>query len=278
MAERGYKPPNYTQVPNRLLEDELPNIDSLAELKVLLAVARATVGWHVREHTLSISDLEQRTGMSRQSVVDGVKKALASDRLLRRQDGQRYLYSLAIQSSPESGHPPVASPESGPVAAPTSEESGPVASEESRPPSTKESVERNGNEKKEREAAPPAAATQGSLLPDERHPQLDAVRTRLYKVANLHHAKPPSDQAILGALTVARPGVDPVAVADDLLYWAEHGAGKRRGVKLPAQTYRNFLKRVTPEDQRLSGRPGGTIAARERMMQALEAVARGDAQ
>jgi hypothetical protein len=40
-----------------LLDELLPEIKSLAELKVILVVVRATIGWHEEEQKLTFSDL-----------------------------------------------------------------------------------------------------------------------------------------------------------------------------------------------------------------------------
>lgn len=98
-------PPNYTQAPNVLLDELLPEIKSLAELKVTLVVVRHTIGWHESESKLSLADLEQRTGMSRQSVIDGIKKGLERGTLERRIEGPKgaeqafYTLNLASQDS-----------------------------------------------------------------------------------------------------------------------------------------------------------------------------------
>ena len=98
-------PPNYTQAPNVLLDELLPEIKSLAELKVTLVVVRHTIGWHEDESKLSLADLEKRTGLSRQSAIDGVKRGLERGTLERRIEGEKgaqsafYTLNLASQES-----------------------------------------------------------------------------------------------------------------------------------------------------------------------------------
>lgn len=66
--------PNYTQVPNVLL-DHLDDFKE-AELRVILAAIRNTIGWHRSEpQAMSIAWFESETGLSRQGVVNGIKAA-----------------------------------------------------------------------------------------------------------------------------------------------------------------------------------------------------------
>lgn len=90
--------PNHTQTPNALLDELLPQIDSLAELKVTLAIVRQTFGWHRQEKVLSISRLEELTGLSREGVVSGTKKALERGHVERVGAGRSYAYRLRVDS------------------------------------------------------------------------------------------------------------------------------------------------------------------------------------
>lgn len=66
--------PNYTQVPNSLFE-QMGDM-SEAELKVTLAVVRMTIGYHQERKRMSLSYLEQATGLSRSAANAGIKAAL----------------------------------------------------------------------------------------------------------------------------------------------------------------------------------------------------------
>lgn len=97
--------PNYTQAPNVLLDRLLPEITSLAELKVTLVVVRRTIGYHEDERRISLTELEQRTGLSRRSCIDGVKAGLERGTLERRIEGEKgaeqsfYALNLASEDS-----------------------------------------------------------------------------------------------------------------------------------------------------------------------------------
>lgn len=66
--------PNYTQIPNALLD--MAHKMGHAEFKVCLAIARQTFGWHKQRDKLSLSRLEALTGLSRQGVLNGIKAAI----------------------------------------------------------------------------------------------------------------------------------------------------------------------------------------------------------
>lgn len=88
--------PNYTQVPNALFEI-MPDMDK-SELKVVLAVCRMTVGWHKTKDRLTITRLMTLTGLSRQSVYDGIEKAKGRGILIQEETEQYgFVYSLDIQ-------------------------------------------------------------------------------------------------------------------------------------------------------------------------------------
>lgn len=70
----GLEPPNYTQLPNAIL-DTMHDMGE-AELRVTLAIARQTFGWHKQKDELSITQLMKLTGLSNTAVIEGVKKGM----------------------------------------------------------------------------------------------------------------------------------------------------------------------------------------------------------
>lgn len=66
--------PNYTQIPNVFFA-AMPDMKE-AELRILLAVARQTFGYHRNSDYLSITQLCKMTGLSRQGVVNGIAAAV----------------------------------------------------------------------------------------------------------------------------------------------------------------------------------------------------------
>jgi len=76
----------FTTVPNEFFE-LLPELTD-AETRVLLCVIRQTYGWHKMSDYLSISQLMEKTGLSRQGVVKAIK-SLEVDRLIEvRREGR----------------------------------------------------------------------------------------------------------------------------------------------------------------------------------------------
>jgi phage replication O-like protein O len=109
----GYEPPNHTQTPNAFFDVVMPQIETMSELKVTLAIIRQTHGWHKNEDVLSLSQLQKLTGMRRESVVDGVERALGRGSIVRRKVGQSYSYGLKVVRKPDQ-LAESASPQTGP--------------------------------------------------------------------------------------------------------------------------------------------------------------------
>lgn len=93
--------PNYTQVPNVLLDDAMASM-SLAELKCTLAIIRKTKGWHKTVDTISLSQLEEMTGLSRKTVIKGLQEGLERGTLIRCEKGQSFEYGVNIEASGKS--------------------------------------------------------------------------------------------------------------------------------------------------------------------------------
>ena len=66
----GFESPNHTQIPNDLFDLHLPDLGH-AELKILLAILRQTLGFHRRKQRISITKLQKATGLARSSVQAG---------------------------------------------------------------------------------------------------------------------------------------------------------------------------------------------------------------
>lgn len=84
--------PGYTRVPNAIL-DAMPTMPD-AERRVILAIVRKTAGWQKRRDKLSITQLEQLTGLSRPAVVEATKDAQAHTWIERVPDGNSFAYQL----------------------------------------------------------------------------------------------------------------------------------------------------------------------------------------
>lgn len=97
--------PNYTQIPNLLLDDFMADMDG-SELKVTLAIARQTFGYHRDRHNLSIAELQKMTGLSKQGVVNGIDAGMKRG-LITRSDGKRggFVYEINVDPTSQiNGH------------------------------------------------------------------------------------------------------------------------------------------------------------------------------
>src|SRR5690349_6100842 len=91
---RGFRSPNYTQVPDELFDELLADLSG-AELKVLLYIIRRTFGFKKDSDSISLSQitsgietrdgevLDRGTGLSKASVANAVKSLEARGVILR---------------------------------------------------------------------------------------------------------------------------------------------------------------------------------------------------
>lgn len=91
------KAPNYTQVPNQIL-DQMADLGN-AELRVLLAITRQTLGWHRDTKKLTIRRMAKLTGLNKSSVVDAIPSLKAKGLIVRGQAGRSFWYELNLDDS-----------------------------------------------------------------------------------------------------------------------------------------------------------------------------------
>jgi phage replication O-like protein O len=96
----GFQSPNYTQTPNDLF-DRLMAEMSHAELLVVLAAIRQTLGYHKASDEISLTQFERMTGMTRKGVVGGIKAAIERGVLHEVSRGKRGVvrYQLVVESN-----------------------------------------------------------------------------------------------------------------------------------------------------------------------------------
>lgn len=95
--------PNYTQIPNvifELMADKNAHLTE-AELRVILAIARKTFGWHKKRDKISLSQLEALTAMTRTSVKSGLDAAIERGLVRRTPDTNDkrggFFYELVVE-------------------------------------------------------------------------------------------------------------------------------------------------------------------------------------
>ncbi len=128
----------YTQTPNEYFDALLPQITSLAELKVLSVAIRKTYGWQKEADRISVSQFMELTGMSRVSVLEGLKLCLKRG-TLRRWGNKRVGFTYSVVLPGQASVEPSSGKDSLPPTKRDSKESLPIDSKESLPPS-KESL------------------------------------------------------------------------------------------------------------------------------------------
>ena len=67
--------PNFTQIPN-VVFDYWMNVLSPAEFKVLLCLCRKTFGYHKLSDLVSLSQIEELTGLSRKGIIKNIKSLI----------------------------------------------------------------------------------------------------------------------------------------------------------------------------------------------------------
>jgi phage replication O-like protein O len=87
--------PNYTQIPNAIL-DNMASM-SAAEFCVIAAICRQTFGWHKKTEKLSLTQLQEFTGMGRHAVMDALEAALEHGWITRKPAGQTFRYTVNVQ-------------------------------------------------------------------------------------------------------------------------------------------------------------------------------------
>lgn len=93
----GFESPNHTQTPNDLFDSMLPDMD-LCELKVTLFAIRKTIGFHRGSFRMSLTDMEDATGLSRQGVLNGAEAAEKRGTMKRTQNGGVTVWGLVVKN------------------------------------------------------------------------------------------------------------------------------------------------------------------------------------
>lgn len=88
-------PPNYTQVPNAVLE-AMPQMGE-AELRVIMAICRKTFGWQKDWDRISISQLADLTGLTRRNAHRGVHQAIDRGWVSMQREGQNIFYRVQLR-------------------------------------------------------------------------------------------------------------------------------------------------------------------------------------
>jgi hypothetical protein len=96
----GFEKPNHTQTPNSFFDEVMKEIDTMAELKVTLAIIRQTIGWHRRRVTFGVGKIGRLTGLARNSVISGAEAAEARGTIRRLTTEGEAAWELVINDTP----------------------------------------------------------------------------------------------------------------------------------------------------------------------------------
>ncbi len=85
--------PNYTRLPNAIIE-AMPTLGN-AELRVLLAIARKTIGYQKHSDRISLSQIEAMTGLTHRNAHAALHALIAKGMVVQEQIGkQSFIYSI----------------------------------------------------------------------------------------------------------------------------------------------------------------------------------------
>jgi len=193
-VRRFVSPPGYTQIPNELLDEIMPAVTTLAELKVTLAIARETFGWQREKRRLSLEEIMELTGLSRQSAQKGVTACMERGYFGRRREGHGFVYGLRVATANNL------------VSSVSTEESTSLTqlSPDSRPPSNKGKKALRGKENNDGADAPPSAkkvtikGKPGQTFKPDAEIQVHTVIVELYELWVAETKQPPRTTLTVG--------------------------------------------------------------------------------
>lgn len=233
--------PGYTRMPNALLE--LLSLLPDAECRVLIVIARKTIGWQKVCDVISYSQLTDATGMSRQGVINGVESAVKRGIIKREPSGHNngFCYEiLADQVVNEVDHLKQSTKCTGqrsrPLVVNEVDHLGASSSQRSRP--TKEKILKK---EKERDRG---GAKRTPRTPKEPTPEIIVLALAdVCKIDRTIATKPQRDQLYQSAGILSRAGAKqeqaPEQIADAIRYVAgyygtHHWRGKKGESPTPA--------------------------------------------
>jgi phage replication O-like protein O len=93
--------PNYTQVPNPFIDDDMKKISGPA-VQVYLCICRKTIGWHKLTDRIGICQLEKMTGLSKPTILLAVRQ-LVNAGLVFKEGKPRTMASFELNLEQPSG-------------------------------------------------------------------------------------------------------------------------------------------------------------------------------
>lgn len=92
-----FQMPNHTQMPNILVDEYMKHLNG-SELKILLAICRKTIGWHKITDNISLSQLEEMTGLTRPTVTSNIHSLEEKNLIIANREKNTNCYELNMDS------------------------------------------------------------------------------------------------------------------------------------------------------------------------------------
>lgn len=87
----------FTRVPNALIDHAMRELGNAA-FRVLVVVARKTIGWAKQRDQISLSQFEELTGLARQHVIRGIAEARERGFIAHYRSGQHSFFELTLDA------------------------------------------------------------------------------------------------------------------------------------------------------------------------------------
>ena len=91
-----YKPMDqYTKIPNLILDEWMKNMHA-SSFTVLMAICRKTLGWQKESDNISLTQIQELTGLTRPVVIKAIKELTNKELIIKNQDRKINNYRLNI--------------------------------------------------------------------------------------------------------------------------------------------------------------------------------------
>ncbi len=90
------KVPSHTQFPNIIIDNFMGKMTG-AQIKVILAIARKTIGWHKVSDRISYSQLYKLTGLSTNAIKSGIKGLIEMNLISQEKTKFGYCYDMKYE-------------------------------------------------------------------------------------------------------------------------------------------------------------------------------------
>lgn len=88
----------YTKIPNDWIDRAMPSM-SAAEWMIMTVILRQTAGWHKERDAISLTQFEQRTGLSRHTVIAALRNLAQRGWIVIYEQGNRSIYEPRFSPS-----------------------------------------------------------------------------------------------------------------------------------------------------------------------------------